>query len=589
MASISANFGSGDAYTVRLTWSETSQDIEANKTTLKCTCTIQSNRAGVSFSGQAKTDTLTVDGKAYTVSHKAYTVYGGSTVTLWSKTLTIAHDSDGTCEKPISAAVQIDTSFSSSGYIGTVTASGTLTCTAIPRASTLTCGTVTLGTDAVLTIRRASAAFTHTVAYTLGDATGTIAQKTGNTSITWSPALELAAEIPSAKTGTATVTVTTYRGATVIGTTTCAVSVRVPKSLRPKVYAGWASVTFENSGTAAAAVQAFVKGCSRAKVTFDPAYISTFQGASIASYQITCAEQTVTQAPYQTAVLQDTSAEIVCTVVDSRGYTASETLSVTLYAYRRPKLSGITLCRADAAGNPDESGTCLYAKAKLTYATLGGSNQCVLKGYYRRLTGSYGSGQTMTSGVGKVLLNGASSAATYLAKITATDSLGNTASYETTIPTAAVAFHLKDGGNGAAFGKYAEQDDMLEIAWSQLKLGGYLLADYIVERGTSGDWDYVCYQSGRREAWYSVLHQNVTFTASGNLYRSGVIALDPPPAAGDSYTFSSICVDGCGISSPVWFGQAMYGSSSYPDQIALRIFSPTSTTQNVRLRVHACY
>lgn len=46
----------------------------------------------------------------------------------------------------------------------------------------------------------------------------------------------------------------------------------------------------------------------------------------------------------------------------------------------------------------------------------------------------------------------------------ATDSLGNTATYEATIPTEKVAFHLKAGGDGAAFGKAAEKSKALELA-----------------------------------------------------------------------------------------------------------------------------
>ena len=72
----------------------------------------------------------------------------------------------------------------------------------------------------------------------------------------------------------------------------------------------------------------------------------------------------------------------------------------------------------------------------------------------------------MTSGVGILLTVAAAATSTYVAKIEAKDGLGNTAAYEATIPTDSVAFHIREGGQGAAFGKYAEEDDLLDVAWA---------------------------------------------------------------------------------------------------------------------------
>ena len=54
-----------------------------------------------------------------------------------------------------------------------------------------------------------------------------------------------------------------------------------------------------------------------------------------------------------------------------------------------------------------------------------------------------------------------------------------------TIPTAAVAFHLKSGGRAAAFGKYAEHENTLELAadWD-LRYKGKVLADYLYPVGS---------------------------------------------------------------------------------------------------------
>ena len=168
-------------------------------------------------------------------------------------------------------------------------------------------------------------------------------------------------------------------------------------------------------------------------------------------------------------MLTGTSATITCTVTDSRGYTATGTVSVTLYPYKKPALSDVALYRADEDGTANRAGLCIYARAKLTWSDIGGRNPCSLTGYFRLQSGSYPSaGTDMTSGTGILLTNAAAVTSTYVAKIEAKDSLGNTASYEATIPTDNVAFHIREGGQGAGFGKYAEEDDLLDVAWNAL-------------------------------------------------------------------------------------------------------------------------
>ena len=131
-----------------------------------------------------------------------------------------------------------------------------------------------------------------------------------------------------------------------------------------------------------------------------------------------------------------------------------------------------------------------------------------------------------------------------MAQLGITDGLGNTAEFEDSIPTERVAFHLKEGGNGAAFGKVAETEYVLELAedW-ELKGGKKAVAgilqttaatdlgktppkvavldyagrvyyrtpselradlgygDYVLEQGTSGIWTYRKWNSGLVEYW----------------------------------------------------------------------------------------
>ena len=409
---------------------------------------------------------LTVDGETF-----AQNVYAGITadwVLLMEKTISVAHDSDGSKSIPIAASV---TAPDGTAYAGKVTqGSGTAVLDNIPRASTMTISGGEMGSPVTFVITSASAAFTHSLTYEFGGVSGTIlSYQPAGVYGDWSPPLDLAAQIPNAASGTVTYKLYTWNGVGVsVGVKTYSATLSVPASEAPDVADGWAKATYYNIGTAAASIAAFVQGYSKAQVTFDASKITTKYGATVKRYKIVCGSVTDTESPYLTGVLTGTSATITCTVTDSRGYTATGTVSVTLYPYKKPALSDVALYRADEDGTANRAGLCIYAKATLTWSDIGGKNSCSMKGYYRLQSGSYpAAGTEMTSGVGILLTVAAAATSTYVAKITAVDSLGNTAVYEATIPTDSVAFHIREGGQGAAFGKYAEEDDLLDVAWSQ--------------------------------------------------------------------------------------------------------------------------
>ena len=333
---------------------------------------------------------------------------------------------------------------------------------------------MTMGQPYNLAITAASNGFSHDLVLTWGGNYFLIARQVLGT-VSWTPNIaELAPVIPNAASAVGTITLHTYNcfaenpdDRTLIGSKSYPVTLTVPSSAAPSVASGWASAAWYNEGTAAASIAAFVQGYSKAKVTFDQSKITTKYGATIQSYKIACGGVTDTASPYLTGVLTGTSATITCTVTDSRGYTATGTVSVTLYPYKKPALSDVALYRADEDGTANRAGLCIYAKATLTWSDIGGKNNCALTGNFRLQSGSYpAAGTEMTSGVGILLTVAASATSTYVAKITAVDSLGNTAAYEATIPTDSVAFHIREGGQGASFGKYAEEDDLLDVAWN---------------------------------------------------------------------------------------------------------------------------
>lgn len=498
-------------------WELSGQSVAGNKTTIAWSCGLTPGEQY--YTNAIRMGTVTIDGQ---------TVYAGGTYsditdykdhTFASGTLELTHESDGT------------RSFTVGAFTGWLYGNGDYTAAArsftlptIPRATTPSMGAVTIGSAVTIGLPRASTAFTHTLTYTFGGASGTIASKAGS-SCTWTVPESLAAQIPGKLTGTGTVTCKTYNGSTLVGSKSVTFTATVPQSMKPGLTAGWATAAYDNSGTKASAIAAWVQGYSKAKVTFDGSKVTCRQGASVKGYSITYLGETVSAAPYRTGTISATSAKVRCTVTDSRGLSAWEDLEITLLAYAKPTLSGAKLYRSDAEGTAADSGTCIAGTASARFSALGGKNAVTIKGYWKAVGGSYGSGVTMQAGAA-VILSGSTELSTeksYTAKIIATDSLGNTASYEENIPTEQITFHLKEGGQGAAFGKMAETDKMLEVAESwAVRCGDIKVHDsagnpYVQLNDGENNWYLQVLKSSGKIAIGSTWNQSVKVDANGNL------------------------------------------------------------------------
>lgn len=114
------------AITASISLKENSYSVANNSSSVTCKVTVHWTYSSNDRNGTTKT--LTFNGSKFTTTTNINSsVTSSGSMTLFNKTLTVAHNSDGT--KTVSASVKIPTSSSS----GTVTASKSLTLTAIPR------------------------------------------------------------------------------------------------------------------------------------------------------------------------------------------------------------------------------------------------------------------------------------------------------------------------------------------------------------------------------------------------------------------------------------------------------------------------
>lgn len=416
---------------------------------------------------------MRVAGTDYNVS---LSIADGSVVTFDDKwrtygtvTKKITHNADGTRSVPF----RVTGGMSASAYTDTYL-SGNFVLDTISQACTITAVssvvTVNGSSGLSITIGKPTASYYAVAKITLGSRSQSIGIS-GTTAYYTIPAAWADQITGSSRTGT--VTLTTYTDSTMatqVGSPASATWTAVlPSASAPTLASGWATVAAYNDSASGIPSDwnVALAGRSRAKVTFDSSKISLSSGASISSYSISYAGTTY-GSPYTTNVIAAAgTATIIATVTDSRGYSASEALTLTVEPYAAPTLSQVSLYRSNSGGVASQAGGYIYASANVDYSSVGGRNSVSLRCRYKSsASSSWGGWQTLTSGAGLLMGGGdLDPKQSYDAQIQAVDALGSATTYSETTSTEGVTFNLLDGGMGAAFGKYASRSMWLESAW----------------------------------------------------------------------------------------------------------------------------
>ncbi|RAG52026.1 hypothetical protein DN490_34225, partial [Burkholderia multivorans] len=218
---------------------------------------------------------LTLDGQNVHSSNPVWEVWDGE-VTLASGSTTISHNSDGRKTLPFSCAFNPN-----NGLHGTITVSGNLGLTAIPRSSSVSVSAGVIGSAVTININRQSSSFKHTVRYAWAGKSGTIASNV-DTSATWTIPLDFANDIPNSASGTGTIFVDTYSGSTKTGTQSTTFTASVPANVKPT----FAGVSLSDLNGAAQNLipngNTFIQVISNIKVAFNGAVGS--YGSSITGY-----------------------------------------------------------------------------------------------------------------------------------------------------------------------------------------------------------------------------------------------------------------------------------------------------------------
>lgn len=202
-------------------------------------------------------------------------------------------------------------------------------------ASIVTASDGTLGTAQTLTITRTEN-YADTITYSFGNATGMIVTQTTDSTVSWTPPLSLAAQIPNAASGACVLTCTSYNNGVLVGSSQTTINLAVPSSVKVEVD----SVTLaETVAAIAAAFGAFVQSKSKLKVTV-AGDTSGAYGATIAAYSININGQTLSENETVTSeIVGSGTLAYSVTITDTRGRTDTYTGTYNVLAYAVPTVS----------------------------------------------------------------------------------------------------------------------------------------------------------------------------------------------------------------------------------------------------------
>ena len=325
----------------------TGQNIAGNYSSVHVTAYLHTN-GYASMWGVSADATITINGGS-AIEHPGINIGTNSAQKIWDHTYNVGHNNDGTKTVGVKLSVGLNT-----GGYGSAMVAFDYRLPDIPRASSVSDMTGTLGSAMTININRKVSSFTHTVKYYFGNLSGTIATGVG-TSVSWTPPLNLATQIPSASSGWGNITVDTYSGSTKIGSKSAQLTLNVPTSMTPSL----GSITLTDSNTAVKnllnTANTFAEIVSDIKVAFNSA--TGVQGSTITDYHaeiVNKNQSTNTNNGNLGLMKWNGSAQVKAWVVDSRGRSSNAvTTNITVLEYFLPTLI-FTAIRGDTNQSSDK-------------------------------------------------------------------------------------------------------------------------------------------------------------------------------------------------------------------------------------------
>lgn len=519
-----------------LTLSQISQNIQDNTSQVRILW--ESTQTGASHNDNSRTayyDVSINDGQGtqYSVS---YTLPQGTTKTIVDTTITVPHRNDGT--GTITVNTWMDTRISA----GVVEKSQTLTLSTIPRATTPVIAPLVMGQEGTITLDPASNDFTHTIIYNFGIRYhGTIATKTAERSIKWTPLKSFANLLTGAESGQIHFRCMTYNGDTLIGSTDVWTKITVSPDTVPTVSVSLSDAAGYES------IYGWVQNKSRVKANITAAGV---MGSKIIDTVMTVNGKVV-DTNAENSLPDSGSIPVKVVVTDSRKRTATYSTNLSVSAYTTPVINNLAYVRgsyAESAWTENPSG----ADIKITFTLA-----MALPDNRANLTVSLDSvvKQAVTNqsaGAKTLYLSGVGTDTTRKLEVAVSDAFGSKTSKEIIVTTIEVPLNINFSLPSVCFGGIAEKEKTVQFKWpvdlngdmtivGDLKLNGISIrdilsklgVDYIVEQGLTGKWMWRKWASGVAEMWANFDSDSLSMTTQtwGPLYTASWMGLAENKAA----------------------------------------------------------
>lgn len=458
--------------TLKFTWTATSQSIEDNTTTVSWKMQLVAGSSGKITSNVSKTWSVTVDGKKFSGTN-TIGIANNATKTLASGTKVITHNDDGTKTFSYSFKQQFSGLVFSGVSITDKSGSGTGVLDTIPRKSTLSASNGTLGVKQTLTVDKKADAFTHTITYKCGSASGTLCTKASYTGIPFNPPLVLASQNTTGSSVSITFTIETFNGDTSLGTNTKTITCAIPASVKPTCL-----VNVSDAMGYLNTYGSYIKGLSKFKVSVvgTPAFDS-----GIVSYKANANGANYTKQTFETDVLKSHGTlKVTASVTDKRGRTSdTATTSVSVIDYAAPAISKLSVQRCNQDGTENDQGEFVQVTFSATVTSLDGKNTAAYTLKHQAATASSPTTVNLTdlnnnySVTDYSYIFAADTGSSYNIELTVADAF-KSAGKTTSASTAFTLMHWLASGLGMAIGKIAELANVFDIGFQTRFSGGIL-------------------------------------------------------------------------------------------------------------------
>lgn len=470
--------------------SETSEAFGTSNQFIKYTITVTEN----SYSVENNSSNVTVSINFYR-TNTGYTTYGNGTVycfiyndtysqtvtpsdaitnsgiDLFTKTLDIPHNEDGTRNLNVAAYISHErfTSDSHDFYVDLTT---------IPRVSEMTYPiTWTLGDELSFTIDRKSSSFRNTLSYHCTYTengvpkaySGDILTKSSATSAKFTPPFDWAKQSPNVIRGMASFTLSTYNSSgTLIGSTVKNSWFTIPDTVIPDCSISLSDTSsIWVSGSKKSCLEYFGKYVSGVSAIHVEITASGAYGSTIKSYSGSYPGGSFSTRSFNISTSGLSGAfQIDATVRDSRNRKNSASASASIAEYSPPKVTALSVrrCKSKTDSTEDEQGNYTQVTYGYEIVNVAGTNKnaksIVLK--YKTTSGSESEWITQNltasaySGTGSIILE-TSSDNSYVFSFTVSDSISSS-SKSTSVSTGYCIYHVPASGKGITFGGIAEGD-----------------------------------------------------------------------------------------------------------------------------------